>query len=241
MRKSHLANLPVQGRLFRSNDNLSYWAKAVSSLPDREMKFTYNSAIETLPTNANLALWYRGQVSAQCKLYGFPSQTLQHVLNKCEETLHQHRFDKRHDSVLSLINTFLTTHISDYHILADLPGIPYSFPPHIAATSERPDTVLWNGRQCILIELTFEENFADAERRKMKCYEDLLQLCTKNGYKAQLMTIQVRSRGVLDMPSLSRLHQLCKPSGKECNAFIASLCKVSITESCSIWCSRNSP
>ena len=58
------------------------------------MKFVYNAAIDTLPKNANLAHWYRGQVS---------TQALKHVLNKCEEALHQHRFDKRHDSVLSLI------------------------------------------------------------------------------------------------------------------------------------------
>ena len=49
------------------------------------MRFTYNAynaAIDTLPTNADLALWYKGQVSAQCKLFGFPTQTLKHVLNK---------------------------------------------------------------------------------------------------------------------------------------------------------------
>ena len=38
--------------------DLSYWSEAVSSLPDHEMR--YNAAIDTLPTNANLALWYKG-------------------------------------------------------------------------------------------------------------------------------------------------------------------------------------
>ena len=241
-RKSHLINLPVQGRFFDTDDDLSYWAEAVSTLPDREMKFAYNATIDTLPTNANLALWYKGQVSAKCRLCGFPSQSLKHILNKCEEALRQHRFDNRHNSILSIINTFITTHLTDSQVLADLPGLPYSFPPHIAATNERPDIVIWKDRQCKLLELTvpFEDNFADAERRRRNRYEDLLQLCNKNGYRAQLMTIQVGSRGVVDIPSLSGLKQLCRPSAKEWDAFVVLLAKASITGSFAIWCSRNS-
>ena len=42
--------------------DLSYWSEAVSSVPDREMGFVYNTAIDTIPTISNLALWYNGQV-----------------------------------------------------------------------------------------------------------------------------------------------------------------------------------
>ena len=187
--------------------DLSYWSEAVSSLPDREMRFVYNAAIDTLPTNANLALWYKGQVSAQCKLCGFPKQTLMHVLNKCEEALRQCRFDSRHDSVLSLIYNFIVRHIKGSCVLADLPGQAYCFPVYIAATDERPDIVIWTNHQCTLVELTvpFEDNFADAQCRKRDRYTDLLCLCTSNGYRAQLIMIQVGSRGVLYLPSLSRL------------------------------------
>jgi hypothetical protein len=66
-RKAHLNGLQVQGRVFRSDTDLSYWTEAASSLLDREMKFAYNAAIDTLPSNANLALWYRGQVSAHLR------------------------------------------------------------------------------------------------------------------------------------------------------------------------------
>ena len=93
--REHLTSLRVQGQLFRMDNDLSYWSEAISSLPDSEMRFAYNAAIDTLPTNANLAIWYKAQVSAQCKLCGFPTQTLKHVLNKCEEALHQRRFDSR--------------------------------------------------------------------------------------------------------------------------------------------------
>ena len=84
-----------------------------------------------------------------------------------------------------------------------------------------------------------KDNFADARRRKTDCYEDLLRLCTSNGYGAQLITIQVGSRGVLDLPHLSRLKQMCKPTVKDWASFVVSLAKAAITGSFAIWCSRN--
>ena len=55
--RTHFTSLSVQGRVFRTDCDLTYWAEAVSSLPDREMRFACNAAIDTLPSNANLALW----------------------------------------------------------------------------------------------------------------------------------------------------------------------------------------
>ena len=242
-RKSHLLNLQVQGKIFKDDDDYSYWAEAVSSLPDREMRFAYNASIDTLPTNANLALWYRGQVSAQCKLCNYPSQSLKHILNKCEEALSQRRFDPRHNLVLSVIHSFLIDHITDHHILADLPGTPYTFPTHIAATNERPDIVIWNDdiRSVFLIELTvsFEDNFAYAKQRKTNRYHELVQLCSNNNYQTQLFTIQVGSRGVIDLPSLSCLANLCKPKQKNWHNLLVALSGAAISGSFLIWCSRN--
>ena len=208
-RKSHLLGLSVQGKLFQRDDNYSYWSDAVSSLPDREMKFAYNAAIDTLPTNVNLVLWYKGQVSSKCRLCNFPSQSLKHVLNKCEVALQQRRFNPRHDAVLSILHAFLVSR-TPLTIIADLPGTNYTFPTHIASTDERPDIVLWSdkSRSVTLIELTipFEDNFADAHHRKSNRYHDLLQLCRRNNYSAQLHTIQVGSRGVIDLESTYVLH-----------------------------------
>ena len=240
-RQSHLASLSVQGRVFHMDCDLTYWAEAISSLPDREMRFAYNVAIDTLPSNANLALWYRGQASAQYKLCSYPTQSLKHILNRCEEALALRRFNKGHVSVLSLVNTFITTHLKQSNVLADLPGQHYAFPVHIAATDERPDIIKWNDKHCTLIELSvpYEDNFADAEKRKRDRYEDLLHLCTSNGYKARLMTIQVGSRGILDMPSLTGLWQLCQLTAKEWKTFLVSSAKAAIMGSFTIWCFRN--
>ena len=48
-RRTHLTSLSVQGRVFCTDCDLTYWAEAVSSLPDREMRFACNAAIDTLP------------------------------------------------------------------------------------------------------------------------------------------------------------------------------------------------
>ena len=92
-----------------------------------------------------------------------------------------------------------------------------------------------------LVELTvpFEDNFADAQGRKRDRYTDLLRLCTSNGYRAQLITIQIGSRGVLDLSSLSRLKQMCKPTVRVWNSFLVSLAKSAISGSFAIWCSQN--
>ena len=127
--REHLTNLRVQGQLFHMDSDLSYWSVAISPLPDRDMRLAYIATIYTLITNASLALWYKCQVCAQCKLFGFPTQTLKlHV--------YQRRFDSRHDSVLSVIYNFIVNHIQGSHVLADLPGQSYCFPVHIAATDK---------------------------------------------------------------------------------------------------------
>ena len=191
---------------------LSYWSEAVSSLPDHEMRFLYSTAIDTLTTNTNLALWYNGQVSAQCGCC-FPTQT--------QEALRQRRFDIRH--VLSLIYNFIFSHIKESCVLVDLLEQAYCFPVHIAATDEQSDIVIWTDHQCTLVELTLLSLLRTTMQTLnvgRDCYADLLRLCTRNGHRAQLITIQVGSRGVLDLPSLSRFKQMCKPTVKVWTSFV---------------------
>ena len=151
--------------------------------------------------------------------------------------------DSIHDAVLSILHSFLINHTTTITILADLLGTNYSFPPHIANTDERPDLVLWSdqSRSVTLIELTipFEDNFADVHQRKSNRYHDLLQLCRKNGYRAQLHTIQVGSRGIIDLESMSCVADLCKPKQHIWQRLLVELARTAITSSYNIWCSRN--
>ena len=60
-----------------------------------------------------------------------------------------------------------------------------------------------------LAELTvcFESNFTEAAQRKTAKYIDLLQQARSSGYKAELLTLQVGSRGV---PHYDSFQQLAK-------------------------------
>ena len=113
------------------------WTQSASSLPSMKL--------QTLPHNANLAVWRMGQgISDKCKLCE-RKQTLIHVLNDCPIALKLQRYNHRHDSVLSKIVEFVETcHPENTEIIYDLPDNPYQFPPHIPTTDLRLDIVIWS-------------------------------------------------------------------------------------------------
>ena len=93
-RLEHSLSLPTQGKLFKLVDTnaSTIWAKACQSLPFAQMKFALNASSDTLPHNANLALWRKNEhLSAACKLCG-ERQTLCHILNNCEVALELRRY-----------------------------------------------------------------------------------------------------------------------------------------------------
>jgi hypothetical protein len=122
------------------------------------------------------------------------------------------------------MHAFLVSHTA-LSIIADLPGTSYTFPSHIATTEERPDLVLWSdkSRTVTLLELTilFEDNFADAHQWKSNRYHDLLQLCRRNKFSAKLHTIQVGSRGIIDLDSVSCLADIYKPKQRAWHAYFS--------------------
>ena len=65
----------------------STWSSAVLQLPPEVLSFSLNAAQDTLPHNANLALWRKKDgLSDVCKLCR-RRQTLSHVLRKCPVSL----------------------------------------------------------------------------------------------------------------------------------------------------------
>ena len=73
---------------------------------------------------------------------------------------------------------------SDWVYLLDLKDA-LIFPPEIAATLQRPGSVIFSRALCqvILVELTvpLEDRVCDAHERKRNCYLPLLSLCQSNG------------------------------------------------------------
>lgn len=71
------------------------------------------------------------------------------------------------------------------------------FPTHIAATSLRPDLVVWSDVQ---IEPTccFESGFEEARKRKENRYSELGMDARMGGYRTTVLSVQIGSRGVLE-------------------------------------------
>ena len=133
----------------------SQWAQALERPSPSKLKFSINTCQDTLPHNANLALWKSHP--SHCKLCG-ERRTLLHVLCNCPVALELRRYNARHDKVLRTIYNFLKQHLdTSQSIIADVPeSSPFTFPSHIAKTDLQSDIVVWSdtSRSVSLIELT---------------------------------------------------------------------------------------
>ena len=237
-----LQHLEKQGHMSRcsSPDGAKIWAKALESAKDEHLKFVLNSAVDTLPHNANLALW-RKRVGDSCPLCG-ERQTLIHVLNSCKAARDGRRFNARHDTILAeIVSTLSSFTAPSANLSADLGS--YVFPHHIVPTDLRPDIVCWDDvlRKIVLIELTicFETSFLHAAERKSVKYEDLVARARSSGYSGRLITLQVGSRGIIDQVGF---HHLQQEFNIPKNQYIQLLHRISllvIEESYKIWCQRN--
>ena len=104
------------------------WGKALPQLPEENMRFALNSAVDTLPHNVNLCLWKR-RGSEACPLCG-EWQTLIHVLYMCPVAVTSRRFNFCHDSVLQKIASTISQALpATAKMTSDLSS--YTFPHHI--------------------------------------------------------------------------------------------------------------
>ena len=96
-------------------------------------------------------------------------------------------------------NPSLLDRANDWKCLVDFDGNNIVFPPHICATSDRPDIIIYSNlaKFVILIELTCpaEEFIEAAAIRKVARYMDLSGLIRDNGWEVLTMTIEVGCRG----------------------------------------------
>ena len=239
---SDLQNLEKQGHMSRCSppDAAKVWAKALEGVCDEYLKFALNSAVDTLPHKANLYLWKKHNNSS-CPLCG-EKQTLIHVLNACKVARDERRYNPHHDAILSLIVTFLTSKISPTaHLTSDLGS--YIFPQHIVSTDLRPDIVWWDDslKKIILMELTvcFESSFQHAAERKTTKYEDVVVRARSSGYRGQIITLEVGSRGVIGGGGFSCLRAEFNIKEREMSNLLIKISRTAIEESYKIWCRRN--
>ena len=159
-----------QGHMSRcsSPDAAMVWPKALRDVSNEHLSFALNSAVDSLPHNANLALWKK-RTKDTCSLCG-ERQTLIHILNTCKVARDERRYNGRHDSILAVIASTLSSHTApSANLSSDLGS--YTFPQHIVTSDLRPDIVCWDdsARKLVLVELTvcFESSFENAAQRKI--------------------------------------------------------------------------
>ena len=217
------------------------WTSAVQSLPEEQMKFALNAAVDMLPHNSNLHLWNKKGIPT-CPL-SQQNQTLLHVLNNCPVSRDLRRYNNCHDAVLRVIASAVQETISVSTSLTVDEGDQYRFPLHIIPTDLRPDLVWWNDEErfLYLAELTvcFETNFKEAAQRKSAKYRDLVEQATHNNYSVTLLTIQMGPRGVLHYLSFQRLSTVTGMSKQTLSHLLNNAMIAALTGSFSIWCSRN--
>ena len=137
----HWNSLERQGHMSRCMDIqcAKVWAVVVESLPEEQMKFSLNAALDVLPHNANLHLWKK-KASPACQLCG-NYLSLLHVPNNCDVARDLRRYNIRHDLVLQKIAAAIKPHLRPTTTLSVDLDDEYDFPTHIIPTDLRPDIV----------------------------------------------------------------------------------------------------
>ena len=247
-RHQALCQLPAQGEMARVWGNTCssqvLWARAVQDLPPEPMSFVLCASLDSLPTNANLHKWGK-KPTAACHLCRGARQTLLHVLNNCPMAMELRRYSMRHDTVLEIIADFIRSHLpSNFFITIDSPSEPYRFPHHIIPTNLRPDMVWWSDkkRELWLFELTvsYEPLVADARARKRAKYHDLVEAGSAAGYRTELITVEVGSRGMLGDSVFEGLKEATNASTKDISTLCLQTIRAAILGSFAIWTSWNS-
>ena len=178
------------------------WQALIHRVPRGILAWAVRAGTNTLATPDNLARW-GVRVDSKCRIQdcGLPSN-LGHLLNGCKKSLDRYQF--RHDSVLAHLVARLAAHKPvTMEVYADLEGWKVNggtVPPDLVATGQRPDIVLLDRQNkiIVLLELTcpFDRAtlFKDAFDRKTERYERLTLDCKELGYTTYNTPLEIGAR-----------------------------------------------
>jgi hypothetical protein len=116
---------------------------------------------------------------------------------------------KRVQSTRSLLSS-----APDWKLLIDYRHKPYLFPPHIFATKERPDILLYSNSLRVVIfgELTCpaEEGIAEAKLRKLSRYADTADAIRglSHPWTVHVLTLEVGARGFVGRSTYTFLRKV---------------------------------
>ena len=148
------------------------WFRAIDSLPRSIYNFTQRYLSNCLPNRSNSIKW--GITDTATCSFCPNTQTLGHVVSSCKSSLHEGRFNWRHDSVLLNIANLLRSKTNN-SVHCDIDG--YASPSILTGDRKRPDIVVKHGNDLSILELTvgFETNLTKNTMRKNFTYADLIQ------------------------------------------------------------------
>lgn len=154
------------------------------------------------------------------------------------------RYSKRHDEILDVLGNSIRIHLPpNFSITIDSPSNLYSFPHHITPTNLRPDIVWWSEQlsELCLFELTisYETIVADAKERKRSKYHDLMEAGRAAGFRCELITLEVGSRGMLNLADLEPLQEALGIPRKDLVMLALTIIRTTILELFWMWSSRN--
>ncbi|KAL9971383.1 hypothetical protein ACROYT_G023902 [Oculina patagonica] len=113
----------------------------------------------------------------------------------------------------------------------------------IVTTSQRPDVVVWSddAKQVILLELTvpWEENFGDAEDRKYRRYEELIDACKEAGWNPEYYHLAVGFRGYVSRELANLMRGRFGFTTREQRTLVAALQQAAEKASYFIWLKRD--
>ena len=222
--KNKIEPLVKQGNLlklenFESTDLA--WKSSMYNLPKGVLSFAARAAIDVLPTPDNLCQWGKHSHD-NCTLCNSKG-TQHHILNFCQVSLEQGRYTFRHNNILRYIVKFLVDNSNGaIKVFSDIKGYTINggtIPASIIPTQEKPDICVVNAlkRHVTIIELTvpFETNISKARQRKLDRYAALVADINKTKYIADLICLEVGSRGLINKDNKSQIRQIASLVGEK--------------------------
>ena len=154
-------------------------------------------------------------------------------LNACPTAMALCRYSDRHDVVLKVLSSFVTTHLTSSHsICVGSVDSEYSFPHHISPTNLQPDVVWWSeeAKEIRLLELTvsYETVMEQAHKQKLMKYEDVVERARANGFNVEYIAVEVWSRGLVVEGELQKLKDALGDSAKETTELAGDLSRTAI-------------
>ena len=109
------------------------------------------------------------------------------------------------------LNRSLLGSVSDWKLLVDFRHKPYLFPPHIFATTERPDILIYsNSLRVVIFTCPAEEGIAEASLYKQSRYADTADALRglKHPWTVHVLTLEVGARGFVARSTYTFLRKI---------------------------------